>query len=130
MPKKAQSDGYSSVRLPQELVKEVDEHIDRSRGLTSRADVVKEALRQFLTQLDSQKPKLPRFEHFNAGPNGVRITDRKIGMIADIYIKPQGIFCDLDKSDKCEHIDFALAVPKIQKIIRERQKEGWKLPDV
>jgi hypothetical protein len=73
---------------------------------------------------------LPRFEHFNKGPDGVKITDRKLGKIADIYFKPEGIFCELDQSDDCEHIDFALTIPEIKTIIRKRRKEGWKLPDV
>ena len=65
-----------------------------------------------------------------ASPDGARITDRKIGMIADLYFKLDVIFCDLDKSNTCEHIDFALTVPAIQNIIRKRAKEGWKLSDI
>lgn len=36
---------------------------------------------------------MPSFEHFNIDPDGARITDRKRHMIADIYFKPEGIFC-------------------------------------
>ena len=69
-------------------------------------------------------------QNSDSTPDGARITDRKIGMIAEIYFKPEGIFCDLDKNNTCEHINFALTVPAIQNIIRKRAKEGWKLPDL
>jgi hypothetical protein len=49
--------------------------------------------------------------------------------VADIYFKPQG-FCDLDKTNTCEHINFALTILDVQKIIKERKNAGWKLPDI
>jgi len=64
------------------------------------------------------------------GVNGVRITDRQLHRIADIRFKPEGIYCELDENDNCKHIEFALTVPEIKEIIRDKRKEGWKLPDV
>ncbi len=118
---------YTTIKLPNDLVIEMDQLIGK-HGFKSRAEIIKDALRELLTRYKNSE--LPRFEHFNIDPDGARITDRKRHMIADIYFKPEGIFCDLDKSNGCEHIDFALTVPKIQEIIREKIKEGWKLPDV
>jgi len=54
----------------------------------------------------------------------------KLRRIAQIYFKPEGIWCDLDGNAKCEHIDFALKQQDIQEIIRKKRKEGWRLPDV
>ena len=85
---------------------------------------------QCRTQIVSPAISLLVQEPEKASPDGARITDRKIGMIAEIYFKPEGIFCDLDKNNNCEHIDFALTVPAIQEIIKKRLKEGWKLPDI
>jgi len=64
------------------------------------------------------------------GINGVRITDRQLHRIADIRFKPDGIYCELDEGNNCEHIEFALTVPEVKELIREKRKEGWKLPDV
>jgi hypothetical protein len=35
----------------------------------------------------------------------------------------------VQQSEKCEPIEFALTVPEIKEIIRNKRKEGWKLPD-
>ena len=50
--------------------------------------------------------------------------------IADIRFSPKGIYCELDESEKCGHIEFALTVPEIKEIIRNKRKKGWKLPDI
>lgn len=126
MPKNEQD--FRGVSLKRELVDEVEEYVQKSTRYKSIADFIHEAIR--LKMQDLEKCSLPRFEHFNRGPDGVRITDREQHRIADIYFKPEGMFCDLDKSNSCVHIDFALTVSDIQEIIRKHRKEGWKLPDV
>jgi len=110
-------------------VSEIERFIAIHPEYRGTADFVSEAVRVRIEDLRKSHAQ-PRFEHFNMGENGVRISDRKIKLIADIYIKPQGMFCDLDKSDNCEHIDYALTIPEIQEIIKKHLKEGWKLPDV
>jgi Arc/MetJ-type ribon-helix-helix transcriptional regulator len=128
-----QDSGFRGVSLKNGLVDEVEKFVKEHHEYKNTADFIHEAVRVRIEELrraESNKKSLPRFEHFNMEANGVRITDRKIKLIADIYFKPQGIFCDLDKADDCEHIDFALTVPEIREIIRKHKKEGWKFPDV
>ena len=130
MPKESQD--FRGVSLKRELVDQVAEFVKYNRQYKSIADFVHEAVRIRMEEIRKSyitKP-LPRFDHFNKSPEGVKITDRKIGRIADIYFRPDGIWCALDETNDCEHIDFALGLPEIQKIIRKRRKEGWKLPDV
>jgi Arc/MetJ-type ribon-helix-helix transcriptional regulator len=127
MPKEEQD--FRGVSLKRELVNQVEQLVKDNQEYKSVADFVHEAVRLRMQEIKKNKQQ-PRFEHFNINDDGARISDRKLGMIADIYFKPQGIFCDLDKSNTCEHIDFALTIPKIQEIIRKKLKEGWKLPDV
>jgi len=117
---------YTTIRLPNDLVTSMDKLIG-TYGFKSRAEIVKEALRELLTKY---KPPLPRFDHFNMGVHGVRITDRQLHRIADIRFSPEGIYCELDENDNCKHIEFALTVPEIKEIIRDKRKEGWKLPDI
>jgi len=120
---------YRGVSLKRDLVNEVEEYINtHSKRYKSIADFIHEAIRMHFKELE--KKNIPRFEHFNKGSDGVRITDRELHRIADIYFKPDGIFCDLDKTNNCVHIDFALTVPEIRDIIRKHNKEGWRLPDV
>ena len=72
---------------------------------------------------------LPRFEQINSDENGVKILDRQLRKV-DVHFKPSGVTCTHDQTSDCEHVHFALAQRDVQKIIRKKQKEGWKLPDV
>lgn len=129
-PKETQD--FRGVSLKRELVEQVENFVQEHPEYKSIADFVHESVRVRMEEVRKshiEKP-LPRFEHFNKGAGGVKITDRKRHRIADIYFRPEGIFCELDQTDDCEHIDFALTVPEIQDIIRKRRKEGWKLPEV
>jgi len=125
---------FRGVSLKRELVEQVEEFIKENPQYKNIADFVHEAVRVRMEDIKKITPtpknKLPRFEHFNIGPDGARIIDRQLKKIADVYFKFEGIYCDLDKTSSCEHIDFALTVPKIQDIIRKRRREGWKLPDI
>lgn len=48
-------DGYSTVRLPEELIKEVDKIVADSKwGFKTRAEFVKEAVRQHLLRVKEQ----------------------------------------------------------------------------
>lgn len=120
---------YKGVSLKRDLVEQIEKFVEDNPQYKSTADFLHESARVRMEEINKAKNN-PRFEHFNINDTGVRITDRQIGMIAEIYFKPQGIFCDIDKSNTCEHIDFALTVPAIQEIIRKRKKEGWKLPEI
>jgi len=122
---------FRGVSLKRELVEEVENFVHNYPQYKSIADFVHEAVRIRMEEVRrsyAEKP-LPRFEHFNKGPNGVKITDRLQQRIADIEFKPKGIFCELCQKNRCEHINFAYSVPEIRSIIAEKQKEGWKLPN-
>ena len=130
LTKKAQRDDHNTVRLPEDLTDEMDKLIGK-HGFRSRAEIAKQAIRTLLREYQGKESALPtRFGHYNISDFGARITDSKSELMADIYFKPEGVWCDLDQTNDCEHIDYALTVPKIQKIIRQHKKEGWKLPDV
>jgi hypothetical protein len=46
--------------------------------------------------------------------------------IADIRFRPEGIYCELDGSESCGHIEFA----RNKRNNRKKRKEGWKLQEV
>jgi Arc/MetJ-type ribon-helix-helix transcriptional regulator len=134
LPKRASKqyskDEYTTVRLPNDLVIKMDVLIG-VHGYKSRGEIVKEAVRNLLKEYPNKEvAATQRFGHYNVSDFGARITDTQSELMAEIYFKPEGIWCDLDKSFSCEHINYALTVPKIQRVIHNRRKEGWKLPDV
>jgi len=129
------TDEYTTVRLPKELMDEIDEIIKhRVRGYKSRAEFIKEAIRKRFEELKTitPMPQMPPLEHFNISENGVRILDRTLanktsrGRIIDVYFKPDKVLCEYCESTSCRHVKFALSLPEVQKILR---KKGWKIKE-
>ena len=120
---------HITIKLPKELVDEMDKLIG-ALGFRSRGEIAKEAIRQLLSHYKENlaPPKLPPVEHFNISENGVRILDRTLtngtsrGRIIDIYFKPDGVLCEYCQTDNCRHVEFALNIPKVRKILTEK---GW-----
>jgi hypothetical protein len=66
-------------------------------------------------------------EHFNLNEDGVRILDHSIGergWIVDVYFKPNKAWCSYCESENCNHVQFALGLDEVQKILK---KKGWKI---
>ena len=136
MPRKE----YRGLSLHKELVATIENYVEThpEMGYRSLSDFATDALREKCEKLGIfiPKPELPILEHFNLGEGGVRILDRTLsnktssGTIVDIQFKPKGIWCDNCQKNSCRHIDFALTVPSIQKVITAKRKEGWKLPAI
>lgn len=133
MPNDENTDDYTTVRLPKELMDEIDQIIKRGvRGYKSRSEFIKEAIRKRFEELQAAQPtlKLPPLEHFNVDEEGVRILDRTLatktssGRIIDVYFKPDSAWCDYCQSDSCRHVKFALELPAVQEIL---DKKGWKI---
>jgi Arc/MetJ-type ribon-helix-helix transcriptional regulator len=136
MKKSKQSD-HVTVKIPRDLIGEMDKLIG-SLGFRSRGEIAKEAIRQLLNHYKESlaSTEQPKFEHFNTSENGVRILDRTLangiskGRIIDVYFKPEGVWCDYCQTNSCRHIQFALTVPAIQKVVLKKREEGWKLPQI
>jgi hypothetical protein len=132
------TDQYTTVRLPKELMDEVDQIIKRGvRGYKSRAELIKEAIRDKLKTfppIPEQPPvqALPPIEHFNIDEDGVRILDRTLtngtsrGRIIDVYFKPDEVWCEYCQATNCQHVKFALSIPEVQEILA---KKGWKIKE-
>jgi hypothetical protein len=43
--------------------------------------------------------------------------------IIDVYFKPDMAWCEHCDSTDCQHVKFALNIPEVQKILRNK---GWK----
>jgi hypothetical protein len=126
------SEKYRSISVKTELANFIEQFISANRqyGYRSISQFMEDSARKRLEELKVLEVQLPRFEQLNHDMNGVKVLDRKSQRIADIYFKPEGIWCDLCETETCEHVDFALSQRDVQNIIRKRRKEGWKLPEV
>jgi len=126
MPEREQD--FRGVSLKRQLVEEIERLIREYPQYKSIADFVHEAVR--IRMEDIRKVKLPRFEQVNFDENGVKVLDRDLHEVVQVYLKPEGIFCEACEKNDCEHIIFALSIHEIKKEIKKKRLEGWKLPEV
>ena len=120
---------FRGVSLQKEIIDAVEKYLKSNPDAPYRsvAEFISEAVRRRLEELEKIPP---RFEHFNLGEHGVRIIDREINWIVDVYFKPEGIWCDYCQTDNCPHIKYALSIPEIRQIVEKKRKEGWNLPAI
>jgi hypothetical protein len=125
-------DKYRGVSLQRELINLIEEYIKAhpEMGYKSLADFVTDAVREKCSELKIliATSELPQLEHFNISENGVRILDRSLGngvskgRIIDVYFKPDKVLCEYCGTGDCRHVEFALNIPKVRKILIEK---GW-----
>jgi len=124
---------HATVRLPKDMLKAVEEFLEteqaKKMGFLHITDVATEAVREFLKS-HGYYPLEERFQIINHDANGVKVFDLQKRMVADVYIKPKGIWCILCEKDSCEHIDFVLRDSNTQNFVRKKRREGWNLPEV
>ena len=129
--KKSKPSDHVTVKIPKDLTDEMDKLIG-ALGFRSRGEIAKEAIRQLLNHYKESlaSPELPKLEHFNIDEQGVRILDRTLanehsrGRIIDVYFKPDNVLCEYCQSSSCKHVEFALSLPVVRDILREK---GWKI---
>ena len=121
---------YRTVSMKTEFADALEQFIraNPQYGYRSLAQFLEDSSRRRLEELKGKE--VPRMEQINFDDNGVKIHDRKLGRVADVSFRRNGIYCNLDDADDCDHIRFALLQKDIQKVIREKKAQGWKLPDV
>ena len=120
-------DKYRGVSLSRELVDKIEEYVKAhpETGYKSLADFITDAVRKRCEELKILVPtplELPALEHFNVFEDHVTVIDRKKRRIVDVYFRNNHVYCELCEKEKCEHVDYALKLPKVQKTLREK---GW-----
>lgn len=125
------TDKYRGVTLQRELIDKIEEYIKNypETGYKSIADFVTDAVRKRCEELKILvpiPPELPALEHFNVNQDHVTVIDRRRRMFADVYFRNNHVYCELCKEENCEHIEYALNLPKIQTIL---SKKGWRIEE-
>jgi hypothetical protein len=134
MPK----EGYKSITVPDDVYEYFWNKWQRSKdeyrakyGIRSFSGFVTKFMNDMI-ELEIQKAPKPILEHYNLNEQGVMILDRSLdppkGKLIEVYFKPMPddtlkVFCEHDETDRCRHVDFALDLPEVQEIIRQK---GWK----
>lgn len=100
-----------------ENLEEKFERIQEFLGIGNRADVIRHLIVQY------HLPP-PRFEHINTYDDHITVKDNVLSRNADVYLKDDGVaHCNVCNLSDCQHIDYALSLPKVLKILNAK---GWK----
>jgi len=117
---------YRGITLQRELVNVIEQYVKShpEMGYKSLADFVTDAIREKCEHLKIlvPKPEQPPLEHFNVNQDHVTVMDHRARMLADVYFRNNHVFCELCKAENCEHVKYALNIPKVQQLLR---KKGW-----
>jgi hypothetical protein len=122
---------YRGISLSKELVQTIEEFIEENpqENYKSIADFVAEAVRMRFEQLGIYPGEISLLE-INANEIGPLLYDKNLKKTVQVRISISGLECTECKTSSCRHVKFALTNPKTQRLIRERKREGWKLPEV
>lgn len=119
---------WAKVNIPKPMSDLIEKYLEteiaKQRGLKNKSDVATEGIKMLLEK-DSMYTQRPRFQHFNMYENHIKVIDNEIGRIASVYFKDRTIFCDICDASECIHIDFALTLSDVIKILEEK---GFPLP--
>lgn len=124
---------YTNVSIKKELADSVKIFIKANTGFGFRsiAQFVEYAVRKRLEDLKVIGPDiLPRLEKINVDEDGVKIFDRDLHEVIQVFFKPKGILCGYCETPDCLHVEFALTDAEVKEQIRKKRLEGWKLPEV
>jgi hypothetical protein len=69
----------------------------------------------------------PLLQEFAVDEDKVLIKDNRTGELAELTFKNKVLYCALDRSDRCVHIGFAWAIPKVYKVM---DANGLRMPRV
>jgi len=67
----------------------------------------------------------PRFTHYNVYDDHATIYDNLRKRIVDVYFR-EGPYCEACEEADCEHVRFALSLPKVVEPLRAK---GWIIRD-
>ena len=118
---------YVNIKVPTGLADLVDQIVEkRLRGYRNRGEFVIVAIREKLKEFEEELNFQPRFAPFHIDDDHVTIMDNQLNTLVGVYFRSDKASCDYCGEHNCEHINFALSIPKVQKALRER---GWIIED-
>ena len=124
---------YTGVSIKEEFAQSVEDFIKdhQTLGYRTLTQFIEDATRRRLEELKAEVKALPRLEQVNTDDNGIKIFDRQLHEVIQVYFKPSGVRCGYHQSNSCEHVIFAFKQSEVKKIIDKKIKEGWQidLPD-
>lgn len=120
---------YKKISVKEEFAQTIEDFIRAhpELGYRSIAQFLEDSSRRRLEQLRAEIKPLPRLEKVNSDENGIKIFDRQLHEVIQVYIKPTGVRCGYHQSNSCEHVHFAFEQSEVRELIAKKSREGWKI---
>lgn len=116
---------WTKTNIPKHMLVVIDRYLTsesaQERGLTSRTDVILAALRM-LFERDGFYPHRPRFEPLSVVSDHVKLVDNALQRITTVRLRSRYLTCELCNARECIHIDFALTLPEVQRLLPTRSR--------
>jgi len=116
------------IRISKGLDEAIEEFLltekARKLGFRYKSDIINAAVRDLLTKYGFSTE--PRFEHFNVYEDHVTVFDREKRRLVDVYFRDGRAYCEYDDAFDCDHIRFALSIPKV---VEDLRKRGWRIEE-
>jgi hypothetical protein len=120
---------YRKISIKKELGDVIEEFIEKNPrfGFRSVAGFAEDAMRKRAEALGilSQLSR-PRFIHFNVYEDHVTLMDNELNRLVDVFFQHDKAYCEECQIHECDHTQFALSLPKVEKTLRE---QGWIIED-
>jgi len=92
--------------------------VKRYLGLKNDTEIMRSLINWYWrAHRDELQPKL---EPYNINEHGMMVLDRDLGQIVQVYFNQDKILCDHCEVSTCKHAEYALSIPKVQEILREK----------
>jgi len=93
----------------------IKEHL----GVKNDTEVLRTLINWFWRE--HQEEFRPRLEHLDLNRDGVLVVDRDLKSAIRVQFKQGKAVCERCGSG-CRHIDYALSIPEVQEILREKER--------
>ena len=115
----------TTVKIAKTMIEAIDQFLESEEakrlGYRFKSDIVNEAIREFFKthNLEEYLDEQTRFQHFNIYDDHVTMWD-KVEKLLDVYFRNSRPYCTHHEQHECEHITFALSIPKVREALKQK----------
>ena len=106
-------EGWKTLTIREEVYNKINEFHQKQQTPVKFNPWVSDYLLMSIEKDEFLKEYAPFLSKIGIEGNRITIRDDKTKKYADVYLKDHSLFCELDNSDSCIHVRFALALPEL-----------------
>jgi hypothetical protein len=125
--KEKDSEGWRTVKLPENLVVEVEqlmkEKHEKRPVQVPLGIFIGDLIRDSLKKVEVQEKYHSILEDYAIEPECIYIRDNHRDVVAELTFKDGAdLYCNIDAAKNCVHVGFAWSLPAVQKLLWDKSK--------